>query len=301
MNPEIALVVIAKNEEACIGRCLDSAQGVVDRMLVLDTGSTDRTAEIAAACGASVHAFTWCDDFAAARNRALDLADADWHLVLDADEWLDAGSRIARESLREPHVGLVRIHHLDDATGHVLTHVTWVPRLLPRAVRYEGVVHEQPVSPLPRRRSPALLHHDGFLGLRRAGKEGRNRALLLRCLQRDPGDAYLLYQLGVDAEIHGDPRAAAGHYADAHARIAASCGWAQTLVVRWLHCLCRAGDLDTALQLVEHYRTVWPDSPDVFFTAGNVYLDQANRDPAGALDIWLPRAVQAWERCLAIG
>jgi len=57
-------------------------------MRVLDTGSTDDTVLRARACGATVPHFDWCDDFAAARNAALDHASADWHLVLDADEWL---------------------------------------------------------------------------------------------------------------------------------------------------------------------------------------------------------------------
>ncbi len=86
------LVVIAKNESRCLERCLRSAQPFVDRMLVLDTGSADTTPELARACGAEVHFFDWIDDFSAARNRALELADADWNLFLDADEWIDPQS-----------------------------------------------------------------------------------------------------------------------------------------------------------------------------------------------------------------
>lgn len=92
----LALVVIARDEAARIGRLLDSVRPWVDEMLVLDTGSRDDTAAVAAAHGARVAHFAWCDDFAAARNHALDLAAADWHLVLDADEWLiDGGPALA--------------------------------------------------------------------------------------------------------------------------------------------------------------------------------------------------------------
>ena len=62
-------------------------------MVVLDTGSVDDTPEIAARCGARVAHFTWIDDFSAARNAALALTDADWCLVLDADEWLVDGPK----------------------------------------------------------------------------------------------------------------------------------------------------------------------------------------------------------------
>ena len=95
---DLALLVIARNEAKGIARCLRSAQPYVRRMVVLDTGSTDDTVRSARACGAQVHQEPWRDDFAWARNRALELADADWSLFLDADEWLESGG----ESLGRP-------------------------------------------------------------------------------------------------------------------------------------------------------------------------------------------------------
>ena len=88
----LALVVIARNEAGCIRNCLESAAPHVDSMIVLDTGSTDETASIAAACGAQVHHYTWQDDFAAARNAALELSPARWNLILDADEAISGGA-----------------------------------------------------------------------------------------------------------------------------------------------------------------------------------------------------------------
>lgn len=70
-SPRQTLVVIARNEAALIGGCLDSARAVVDAMIVLDTGSSDETVAIATATGAKVYPFAWSDDFAAARNAAL--------------------------------------------------------------------------------------------------------------------------------------------------------------------------------------------------------------------------------------
>ena len=69
----------------------------VDRMVVVDTGSVDDTVAIAKGCGAEVHRLDWPDDFAAARNHALGLADADWHLVIDADEWIVCGGEALRD------------------------------------------------------------------------------------------------------------------------------------------------------------------------------------------------------------
>lgn len=89
----IALVMIVKDEERCLKRCLDSVRGLVDRMIVVDTGSQDGTREIACRAGAEVYGYTWKNDFAEARNYALSLSDADWNLILDADEYITEGTR----------------------------------------------------------------------------------------------------------------------------------------------------------------------------------------------------------------
>jgi tetratricopeptide (TPR) repeat protein len=84
----LSFCIIVKNEEIALPQCLDSVRQVVDEMIVVDTGSTDRTREIAASYGAKVYEFEWCNDFAAARNVSLSHAQGDWVLVLDADETL---------------------------------------------------------------------------------------------------------------------------------------------------------------------------------------------------------------------
>lgn len=86
----LSLCMIVKNEAKNLPRCLDSVQGVVDEMIVLDTGSTDATPEIARSYGATVVQFEWCNDFSLARNEALKFVLGDWVLVLDADETLAA-------------------------------------------------------------------------------------------------------------------------------------------------------------------------------------------------------------------
>jgi tetratricopeptide (TPR) repeat protein len=85
---DLSLCAIVKNEETTLLQMLSSVKGVVGEMVVLDTGSSDRTREIAREFGARVYSFEWCDDFAAARNECLKYAQGDWILVLDADEML---------------------------------------------------------------------------------------------------------------------------------------------------------------------------------------------------------------------
>ena len=90
---KLSLCMIAKNEEKYLGRCLASVRGVVDEIILVDTGSTDRTAEIAQSFGARVGHHAWQDDFSEARNASLELATGDWILALDADEELAPASR----------------------------------------------------------------------------------------------------------------------------------------------------------------------------------------------------------------
>lgn len=299
----LAAVLIVRDEARCIARCLASVAPFVDRMVVVDTGSHDDTPVLAQQRGAEVHRFAWPDDFAAARNHALDLADADWSLVLDADEWIAHGG----ESLRAfcagpPRLGRVCVHSSFDAAGQdVAEGRQWITRVLPRGVRYEGRVHEQPVSPLPRERLELHLGHDGYRDAQMAGKRGRNRPLLLRELQDRPGDPYILYQLGTDAEGRDAYAEAADLYARAFARTAPGDTWFHELLVRRLHCLGQAGQVAEALDLAEAQMAAVPDSPDFFFTLGNLLLERAMHDPAQAVDHWLPLAVAAWERCLEIG
>ena len=89
-HPAVTLCLIVKNEETCLQKCIDSARSLVSEIIVVDTGSTDQTREIAKKAGAKIVDFEWIDDFSAARNRAAEEATGEWILSLDADEVLDA-------------------------------------------------------------------------------------------------------------------------------------------------------------------------------------------------------------------
>src|SRR4029077_17309854 len=87
----LSLCMIVKDEEAMLPRCLTAVAEPVDELIVVDTGSTDRTVEIAESFGARVLHHAWTGDFSAARNVGLDAATGDWLLYLDADEVLAGG------------------------------------------------------------------------------------------------------------------------------------------------------------------------------------------------------------------
>lgn len=300
----LALVVIARDEAPRIARLLDSVRPWVDEMLVLDTGSRDATAAIAAAHGARVEHFAWCDDFSAARNRALELARADWQLVLDADEWLISGGETLRTLRDTPpdFVGALQLRdRFDLAAGQAGEATAWLSRVLPGPVRYAGRVHEQPRHELPVRRLPLVVGHDGYVGERLSAKRGRNRRLLQQALAEAPGEAYLWYQLGKDCAVYDEHEAAEAAFARAcELPGAAAAPWWLDLVSRRLYALKHLGRHAQAVDFAQKQMAAGAESPDFFFTLGDLLLDLAAGRPEQAGEL-LPMIEAAWRRCLELG
>ena len=302
----LALVMIARDEAALIGRALESARAHVDRMIVLDTGSTDATPQIAKALGAEVAHFVWCDDFARARNAALDLSDAAWNLVLDADEWIQDGAQAALGSDVLPSgggdfLGSVRRDSAMDDTGAAGLARCWIPRLLPGGVRYEGRIHEQPIGSARERRLPLVLGHLGFTPDNLARKGDRNEALLMQALQDAPEDPYLWFQLAKEHQARERAPQAAICFAEALRLAEPDAAYRHSLVVRAITALKADGRLQEALELADREVGAWSHSPDFYFAVGDLYLECAAQSPDRAATDFLPIVESAWKRCLEIG
>lgn len=301
---QLALVVIARDEARHIARCLESARPVVDTMIVLDTGSADATARIAAEHGARVEQFAWTGDFAAARNAALALSGARWNLVLDADEWLaaDAGGvrLLAQACAGEPLIGLLPVRLAFDLAGRTLAATTWRARLLPGDVRYAGTVNEAPVSALPRQRIALPIHNDGVRQAGRAARNAQRAQLVAAALAAAPDDAGLLYQAGKLDEARGAYGAAAGHYLRALELAQPGDAWRHDLVVRALFSLKMGKEHALAVQLAELEMANWHDSPDYHFVLGDLLLDLAHCQPERT-DELLPMIEASWLTCLELG
>jgi glycosyltransferase involved in cell wall biosynthesis len=301
----LALVMIARDEAASTARALESVRPHVDRMIVLDTGSVDDTRAIAKACGAEVHEFAWCDDFAAARNAALAHSDAAWNLVLDADEWIEGGADAlglaALPAARADFLGEVRIASRMDQAGVQGIGQSWIARVLPRGVGYEGRIHEQPASDLPRVRLAIDIGHDGYTAENLARKGSRNETLLMRELEAAPEEPYLWFQMGKEHQARGRNPQAALCFGEALRLAPAHVPWRHALVVRGMIALKADGRLADALALADAEVANWLDSPDFYFVVGDLYLEAASQEPERALDHFLPVVESAWKRCLEIG
>jgi len=226
-NPKLSVCLIVKNEEKFLGQCLKSIREIAAQIVVVDTGSTDRTVEIAREFGAEVHSFAWCDDFSAARNAALEHATGDWVLMLDADEELSAdGCEKLKQSMSDQAVLAWRLPIVD--VGREADGCSYVPRFFRNApgLFYVGRVHEQVFSSIEVRRAEwglenrignaTLIHHGYTAELTRdRNKVERNLLLLERAVEELPDEPHLLMNLGLELSRSGREAAALGRYLEA--------------------------------------------------------------------------------------
>ena len=214
-KPRLSVCLIARNEEKFLGACLESVRGLADEIIVVDTGSTDRTVDIAKEHGARVDHFTWCDDFSAARNAALAHATGDWVLILDADETVPETSHAAlRGLIGNPKVMAWRLPIIDH--GREEDGCSYVPRLFRNApaLFYVGRVHEQVFSSIEVRRQEwglenkigdAVLMHFGYAPevVKDRKKVERNLQLLEKALEEMPDESNLLMNYGLELSRSG--------------------------------------------------------------------------------------------------
>lgn len=198
-----------RNEAAFLGRCLDALDGKVDEIVVVDTGSTDNTAAIATSKGARLLHFEWVDDFAAARNCAIDAATGDWILYIDADEVLESPVPL-RDIVSEPgHVGFML--KFRPQLGYSPYHEMRLFKADPR-IRFEGRMHERVLASIDRVKladglrigtADVAIQHLGYEG-DQAIKHRRNLPLLMRAVQDDPDRVYLWWHLGETLHATGE-------------------------------------------------------------------------------------------------
>ena len=230
----LSLCMIVRDEEEMLPRSLAAVRDAVDEIVVVDTGSRDRTVEIAHSFGATVVEREWTGSFAEARNTSIEAATGDWLLFLDADEVLDpADAPLLREltgrTWREAFY-LVETNHTGElGDGTAVTHNAL--RLFRNRpdYRFEGRVHEQIAhnlpSGLPERIEPTPIRvdHYGYLGAVRDAKEKSRRNIeLLRGQLADAGVAnpFFHFNLGSELAAAGDAAGACEQFERAWALLA---------------------------------------------------------------------------------
>ena len=203
-RPRISQCMIVKNEEKTIERALFWGKGVVSEQIVVDTGSTDRTVEIAEAMGAKVYHFQWIDDFAAAKNYAIEQASYEWIAFLDADEYFtEEGARLLLHAIRQLHplgkesILTAWVNLENDGTVATVGTQRRIFRNIP-TLRYQGRIHEA-INSLDGHKVPTVdmvdelsIFHTGYGVQENKKKSGRNLRLIKLELEDHP-DSYEMW------------------------------------------------------------------------------------------------------------
>jgi glycosyltransferase involved in cell wall biosynthesis len=205
----ISLCMIVKNEENNLGKCLNKVINFVDEIVIVDTGSTDKTKEIACKYTDKVYDFDWVDDFSKARNFSVSKAANDWILVLDADEFLVSFDKHQVQNFMlkyEKSIG--RIERIEIISQKQQSQedkkaVERISRLFNKNYYcYEGLVHEQ-ITPKEGIISTSgivniTVNHTGYIKnvVNEKKKWERNKRLLKKSIQKNPNDPYLYYHMG---------------------------------------------------------------------------------------------------------
>ncbi|MGF6353290.1 tetratricopeptide (TPR) repeat protein [Paenibacillus sp. 4624] len=299
----ISLCMIVKDEEEMLPRCLESVQGAVDEIIVVDTGSSDRSVAIAREYGASVVEFAWCDDFAAARNAGLERASGDWILFLDADEALEATAREQIRSWTEVSGcdGLFLNIHNYTGSGQQGATVNPVLRLFRNHPehRFKGRIHEQIAAAICERNPEAafhitdmVIHHYGYqtVVVERKDKVNRNVRLLQQAVVEEPDQPFHHYNLGVEYLRVGEAEQALDSFGKARKMIdPAVTSYAHLLLKYEVRCLEHLQRWQEALELVDAALELFPEYTDLMHH--RAVCADALGEPEAA-EIWLRKAIR---------
>lgn len=315
LSHTLALVMIVKNEEVSLGRSLASVSGVIDELVVVDTGSTDLTKEIADAFargeieagrltrGAKIIDFEWCDDFSAARNAGLQEASAEWILTLDADEELaQSGQKSLAGLLADSGSdgAFVRIvaaaaeSHLDQAMSSAPAVRLFRNR---PDIRYVSPIHEQVLTDAPIERMAVsdliIVHFGPSLDNAEAHKARRERniKLMRRAISEASHPAYLLGKLGEDLMREGMLEEARAEFQRSIELAPDDSTWVAQVERNLALCLVRQGKISEAEQRLGAAISRYTDYTDLIFLQGEIALQAGQRR----------RAVDLFKECLAKG
>lgn len=299
----LSLCMIVKNEEKYIAKSIDSVKNIVNEIVIVDTGSTDSTLEILKNYNVKLYNYKWENDFASARNFAINKVKSDWILFLDADEILDEASKdnlinyINRTNLDGCHfiVYNYRSENQNDFTIH------YAFRLFRnnRGYYYKGKIHEQIYNEKYKNitskfsNEDIILHHYGYSVevLEKKDKRSRNIPILLDALKENPEDSFNLFNLGNEYLAQNDVNTALHHYELSYSNFDLTKHYSIHLLYRMAVCYQYIKKYDKAMRFVEEGLQHFSPNVDFEYLKGCLFLDTKR----------YTLAIDSFNTCLAIG
>lgn len=196
-RPTLSACMIVKNEEKFLSQCLTSMKGAVDEIIVVDTGSTDTTVEIARSFGANVYHHPWNNSFSEARNHSLKYARGDWILQIDADETLEQSDiPLLHKLINDNSYNVIFVAIYNELPGGCAKH--YFQRIFRRGKAYfEGIVHNQLIFEGKVLQSEIRFYHYGYnlSGQEMQKKYKRTGDLLRQQLTENPDNLFIMANL----------------------------------------------------------------------------------------------------------
>lgn len=281
-----SICIIAKNEEKDLEKFLSSLINFNCEILLVDTGSTDKTVEIAQKYKIRVLLFEWINDFSAARNYSISQASFDWILVLDCDEFVEEANPELFLKMGEEcpqYVGLLKRINLAYPDSQKESYIDMVPRFFNRKYfHYEGTIHEQVRSisqkPIKGYYLPLTVIHTGYSGTpeQKEAKHIRNLTMLQKELETAPDNPYLHFQIGQEYYNQSEWVLALPHLKQVLSKeLISGLEFHRLAVMAYGDCLMHLNRLEEAQQL-SIYADTFGYSPDFHCLMGMIYYAAGN-------------------------
>lgn len=282
----ISVCIITKNEEKRIGQCLAPLAAYPFEIIVVDTGSTDRTKEIARKYTDKIYDFPWINDFSAARNFSLQKASHNYVLIIDSDEFLididlDAIEKAVSEHPRA--VGMLLRNNYYDSNGMPTNYPDRVERLFhKRYYHYIFTIHEQVAdsrtdrTDYERYNIPLVIDHAGYQGSREEmrKKVERNNTLLLGEVERNPDNPYFYFQIGQSYNSIEDYENSYLWYKKAFALpLNPDELWVQVMATAFINAMTHTGRAEEARAFFEPIYDDFANDANFYCSMGVIYLN----------------------------
>ena len=296
--------MIVKNEEENLQRCLNSIYDMVDEIIIVDTGSTDKTVDIAKKFGAKVHYVKWNNNFSEARNESLKYASKDWILILDADDEFYMEDRKTFKVLLDSNLDEKAIYYFETLSyygnsiqnGDIAVNIN--PRLFKnnRGIHYEGEIHNQLVFKQGEYNAicdSIKIHHYGYLDNMIISKDKRNRniSILKKQIKNNINKAFAYFNLGNEYSSLDDTTNALECYYKSYEDFDSGRGYSFILILRIIISNYNLGKYNEALKFINIGIKHYPKCTDIYFYKALIYkaIDRPTLQ------------IKALEKCIEMG
>ena len=305
MKNQVSLCMIVKNEEEYLPKCLNSIKDIVDEIIIVDTGSTDKTVEIAEKFGAKVYYFKWNDNFSEARNESLKYATKDWILILDGDDELYPENRNNLRLLLNSELDEKAIYYFETLSyfgikiedGNIAVNIN--PRLFKnnRGIYYKGEVHNQLVVMQEEYNvicESVKVHHYGYLDNTIISKDKRRRniAILKKQIKNKCNNiGFAYFNLGNEYGALDDMDKALDCYYKSYEKFEPERGYSFILILRIIMSNYNLKNYKEALKFVDIGKQYFPDCTDLYYNEALIW--KIINKPT--------LQIKALEKCIEIG